>query len=252
VIHLLGDLSVVAGAGLTHPWDGNGYLLRGDEPVLIDCGSTEGYPALKAQLASAGYSPGDVTSVFGTHGHWDHVSGMALLCQESKARFYLHAEDVHAVEQGDPGRTAAFVYGQTFPPLTVDGLLRDGDTLHLGHLTCTVIHTPGHTPGSVCYLFRTEELSFLIAGDTLFGGYHPAFASDLGVWGLSLDRLLREEFDAMAIGHGTPGLIFDARHKIEDARLEFGVILNLWNVLPPNPTATSKTPIPVSHTPSPS
>jgi glyoxylase-like metal-dependent hydrolase (beta-lactamase superfamily II) len=109
-----------------------------------------------------------------------------------------------------------------------------------------VVHTPGHTPGSVCFLFRTEDLSFLIAGDTLFGGYHPDFGSDLDVWRASLDELLELEFDAMAIGHGTPGLIFDARHKIEDARTEFGVILNPWYVLPPNPTAMSKTPVPAS------
>jgi glyoxylase-like metal-dependent hydrolase (beta-lactamase superfamily II) len=246
VIHLLGDLWVICGAGLTHPWDGNGYLIRGDEPALIDCGSTLGYPALKAALASAGYAPGDITRVIGTHGHWDHVSGMALLREESDARFYLHSQDVHAVELGDLKRTAAFVYEQPFPPLMVDELLRDDETLRLGHLSCRVVHTPGHTPGSVCFLFRTEDLSFLIAGDTLFGGYHPDFGSDLDVWRASLDELLELEFDAMAIGHGTPGLIFDARHKIEDARTEFGVILNPWYVLPPNPTAMSKTPVPAS------
>lgn len=102
MIHLLGDLSVIAGAGLTHPWDGYGYLIRGEEPVLIECGSVLGYPALKTALASAGYAPGDIKRVFATHGHWDHMSGMARLREESDARFYLHAEDVHAVETGDP------------------------------------------------------------------------------------------------------------------------------------------------------
>ncbi|HEX6509599.1 MAG TPA: MBL fold metallo-hydrolase [Chloroflexota bacterium] len=236
MIHLLGNLWVVAGAGLTHPWDGNAYLVKGDEPVLIDCGSTEGYTALKESLASAGYTPGDIAKVIGTHGHWDHLSGMARLQQESDVQLYLHAEEVHAVETGDPDRTAAFVYGLPFPPVMVGGLLRDGDVLQLNDFEFTVLHTPGHTPGSVCLLTQTAELSVLIASDTLYGGYHPAFCSDLDTWRSSLDRLLTMEFDTMAIGHGTPGLIFDARRKIREARAEFGTILNPWYVLPSNPT----------------
>lgn len=233
MIHLLGNLWVVSGAGLTHPWDGNAYLVRDREPVLIDCGSTEGYPAMKAALAEGGYRPSDIARVIATHGHWDHLSGVARLRQESHAELYLHAEDVHGVEQGDSARTAAFVYGKPFPPVTVDGLLRDGDVLEIGGFQFTVYHTPGHTPGSICLWTQTSELALLIAGDTLYGGYHPAFGSNLDAWRQSLDRLLELEFDAMAIGHGTSGLIFDAKHKLRQARERFGVILDPWYMLAP-------------------
>ena len=232
-IHLIGNLSVVAGSGLTHPWDANAYLVKGDQPTLIDCGSTEGYRALKKALAADGYHPRDITQVIATHGHWDHLSGMACLREESDARLILHADDAQAVEQGDPQRTAAFVYGKPFPPVSVDSFVRDGDVLEIGGFRFTVYHTPGHTPGSVCFWTQTDGFSLLIAGDTLYGGFHPAFASNLDSWRQSLDRLLGLEFDAMAIGHGTSGLIFDAKHKVRQARERFGYILDPWYMLSP-------------------
>src|SRR5256885_1493301 len=61
MIRLLGELWVAAGMDLTHPWDASAYLVKGDEPTLIDCGSTLGYPALKRSLETFGYRPSDIT-----------------------------------------------------------------------------------------------------------------------------------------------------------------------------------------------
>jgi hydroxyacylglutathione hydrolase len=57
MIRLIGNLYVISGDKLTHPWDASAYLLAGDEPTLIDCGSSEGYNALKANLKKLGYTP---------------------------------------------------------------------------------------------------------------------------------------------------------------------------------------------------
>src|SRR5437764_648180 len=130
MIRLLGELWVAAGMDLTHPWDASAYLVKGDEPTLIDCGSTLGYPALKRSLETFGYRPSDITRVIATHGHWDHISAMARLREESDAKFYVHEADRVPVETGDTDRTAAFLYDQPFPPIQVDGLLRDGDVIH--------------------------------------------------------------------------------------------------------------------------
>ena len=228
MVRLIGKFWVVSNDKLTHPWDANSYLIVGDEPTLIDCGSSEGYPALKRDLESFGYQPKDIRKVIATHGHWDHLSGMALLREESDAQLFIHEQDREQVETGDWDRTAAFLYDRPFRRVQVDGLLRDGEELALGDYRFTVLHTPGHTPGSVCFWTEINGLKLLIAGDTFWAGYHPRIGSNLDDWAASLDRVLELEFDVMTIGHCPPTLIFDAKRKAREARLQFGVYFNPW------------------------
>ena len=117
MVWLIGKFWVVSGEKLTHPWDANSYLIVGDEPTLIDCGSSEGYAALKRDLQSFGYAPKDIRRVIATHGHWDHLSGTAQLREESDAQLFLHPAECEQDETGDAERTAAFLYDKPFPPV---------------------------------------------------------------------------------------------------------------------------------------
>lgn len=228
MVRLLGQLYVVSGDKLTHPWDASAYLVMGDEPTLIDCGGTEGYPALKRSLKQLGLEPKDIKRVIGTHGHWDHVSAMACLREESDALLYLHDGDREAVETGDPERTAAFLYDKPFPPVQVDRLLNDGDVLPINGYDFHVYHTPGHSPGSVSLWVEINGMKLLISGDTWWGGYSPRVGSDVETWARSLDRLLELDFEVMTIGHCPPTLIYDARAKVQEARQQFAVYFNPW------------------------
>jgi glyoxylase-like metal-dependent hydrolase (beta-lactamase superfamily II) len=228
MVRLIGQLYIVSNEKFTHPWDANAYLIAGDEPTLIDCGSSEGYQALKESLRQVGYAPQDIRRVIGTHGHWDHLSGMAQLRAESDAELWLHPDDRAPVETGDWDRTAAFLYGLPFPPIHVDRTLRDGETVPVGPYRLQVLHTPGHSPGSISLLTEINGLKLLIAGDTLWGGFHPKLGSDMETWTRSLDRLLDLDLDVIAVGHSTPSLIFDAKTKIREARQQFGVLFDPW------------------------
>jgi hydroxyacylglutathione hydrolase len=228
MVRIGSNLWIVSGDRLTHPWDACGYLVGGDEPALIDCGSSLGYPALKRGLQSLGLQPKDIRKVIATHCHWDHVSGMAQLREESDAKLFLHGAEREYVETGDPERTAAFIYDQPFSPVQVDSLLNDGDVLELGDYRFDVLHTPGHSPGSVALCATINDMRLLIAGDTLWGGFHPRIGSDLDAWQISLDRLLEREFDVLSFGHGPPALVFDATTRLREARLQLGVYFNPW------------------------
>jgi hydroxyacylglutathione hydrolase len=225
---LLDELWITSGPALTHRLDASAYLIKGDQPTLIDCGSKDGYPALRAALHDFGYEPRDIVRVIGTHGHWDHVSAMALLREESDAELYLHDADRCAVETGDFDLTAAFLYDRSFTPVTVDHVLNDGDVLDVNGLSLRVIHTPGHTPGSICLLTEIAGQRVLIAADTLWGGYHPKIRSDIDAWQRSIDRLLQEDFDVATIGHMPPTLIANAKDKVSNARTWFGALFNPW------------------------
>ena len=93
-----------------------------------------------------------IEAILLTHGHFDHVGAVKELAAETGCRVYLHEADLAM----PPMMTAGKLY--------YTDLYDEGDTLNLAGLTISVLHTPGHTPGSVCLIAD----SHLFSGDTLF------------------------------------------------------------------------------------
>jgi len=100
-----------------------------------------------------------------THSHWDHIADVHALKEKTGAFLCVHPLDAKNVEA--PGSDGLPLY---FPiaPARPDHLLRDGEIVTVGSLHLEVIHTPGHTPGGVCFYLAGQ--SILFAGDTLFCG----------------------------------------------------------------------------------
>lgn len=99
-----------------------------------------------------------------THAHFDHVGGVRLLQDLTGAKFLLHQEDIpllnHLNEQ-----TAVFGLPSIAIP-KIDKSLVDNEKIFIGEKTLRVIHTPGHSPGSVCFFIDNA----VFVGDTLFTG----------------------------------------------------------------------------------
>ena len=99
-----------------------------------------------------------------THGHLDHISGNAEVKARCNVPLYIHALDRPMLT--DATRNLSAFTGEPVLSPDADQTLADGDTLTIGAETLTVLHTPGHTPGSVSFY----QSGLLIAGDTLFCG----------------------------------------------------------------------------------
>jgi len=123
------------------------------ETIIIDPGldlSSEANPILNYITVTKL----NVKFIVNTHGHDDHIKGDALFQQKYNVPICVHTLDEHFIQDSEKGK---------FPP---NLLLKDGGLIKVGNETLKVLHTPGHTPGSICLI--GEKLVF--TGDTLFAG----------------------------------------------------------------------------------
>ncbi len=146
------------------PLQTNCYAYVSDgECLVVDPGGSG------AQLATV-LDDVRVTCVAATHGHGDHVGGVAALVRETGAPFAIHAADAelarHAGEMSEVGRS----YDENAPD--PDRTLAEGDVLTVGTATFTVMETPGHTPGGVVLVGGGSAEGVAFVGDTLFPGSH--------------------------------------------------------------------------------
>lgn len=103
------------------------------------------------------------TSIIATHTHFDHVLGVDGIRRAVKVPFLIHAEDLSLLKSMQSS-VRQFMGFEVPPPPKVDGYVKDGGVLKVGDETLTVLHTPGHSPGSI----SLHGEGFVLTGDALF------------------------------------------------------------------------------------
>ncbi len=200
------------------------YLLQGDTLAIIDTGVHD-TPArfIAPALQACGLRLEDVALILNTHGHHDHTGGNGELVVVSGAKVWVHGADARAAADPDYQFDTYFVNRHALVgradrldaaraslkvsagrPTPVDRMLKDGEVIELGKgIRLRTVHTPGHTQGSVCYVWESQGIVF--SGDSIMGLssrpgglpliYYPA------EYQRSLQRLRELDFSTLALGH---------------------------------------------------
>jgi len=162
----------------------NVYIVYGDGITLIDTGFNASEKQVTAYLRSTGHDPSEIQLIILTHSHPDHIGSAKVIRDLTGCTVAAHPLDSPEIENVDPMLLKSPTPG--IPPMVsgavpIGRLLNDGDTISLGKgLTIDVLHTPGHSPGSISLLLREEKALF--TGDTVQApGRAPIYTDPVGL-----------------------------------------------------------------------
>jgi metallo-beta-lactamase class B len=148
-LKIVGPLHFVGTRGL-----GAWLFATSEGLILLNTGMPSSGAMIAASIRKLGFRPEDIRILLNGHAHLDHAGALAELKRLSGAQLAIMREDVAAIEDGGK---SDFHYGNDlevmgFPPAKVDRVLGDGDTVRLGQVVLTALHTPGHTRGATTWM----------------------------------------------------------------------------------------------------
>jgi len=206
------DIYLVGGGayGYSHSSDCNIYIIDGgSDAALIDTGGGLGIEKIIGNVAQDGINPNRIRVAFNTHCHFDHIGGNRKAKELTGCKIASHESVAKSIENLDELTLAnmALQRGIKMEPTSVEKRLKDNDKIQVGTYSLEVVHTPGHTPGSICLFTQIDGKRVLFSGDTVSArgrlGYINGPGFKLEEWKNSLKRLLGLNIDAMFPGHGT-------------------------------------------------
>jgi len=124
--------------------------------ILLDGGFVETAPQIERNIAQLGFKLEDVKMLLNSHAHFDHAGGLAELKQKTGAKFIASARDAELLRAGGHGD---FRFGDTlaFPPVAVDHIIGDGESIELGDQRLIAWMTPGHTKGNTTWTTKISD-----------------------------------------------------------------------------------------------
>ena len=199
----------------------NAFIIRGQRPIVVDTGYPGSAPAIMEKLKDNGIDPKSVSLILITHGHTDHFGSAADLKKLTGAPVAVHKLDADALTNGhDPPLKPTGAIGRMFmsmiekrgpakaPPVKPDIVIEHDLDLGKFGVDGRVMHTPGHTPGSLAVILTGDKI---IAGDTIMRGIvrfwqpnYPLFADNMFQLKESIKMILRQKPSKIYSGHGGP------------------------------------------------
>jgi len=190
----------IGGPELSFPLDAFSYIIKLNRKYLVvDTGTGLGFSNILSNILELKVDIKDISYVIITHCHVDHAGG-AYLFYKVGLPIVMHEKDALAVRTGDPKRTASDILNLTFNPSPVTLCLRSDTEISVDGKDITILHTPGHTPGSISVHLEVYGKKVVIIGDIL-GGLKKEWLSNSNDWRKSISKVLELDFDIILAGH---------------------------------------------------
>lgn len=185
-------------------YDSNVYLVICEQPIIIDTGTGQGiYFQNVIKRLKKIISPEEINKIILTHMHFDHSGGASVLSNLTNADIFVHEYDAGALKTGDNILTGARMFGGCIEPTDVK-TIKNNEIIDCGNVEFSVIHTPGHTAGSISLYEKTKKTLF--SGDLVFAD------GGVGRWDLpggdynklldSLNKIKKIDIENLYPGHG--------------------------------------------------
>ena len=211
-VRLTDKVYLVGGSayGVSAMGDCNLYLIDcGVKLALIDTGGGEGVPDILDNVRALGFDPKTLEYALITHCHYDHIGGNKALKEATGCRIAAHESEVDDIENlGELTlMKMSLDEGRKFSAEKVDLCFQGGERIEIGDVGFNVVHTPGHTPGGLCYVMVEDGKVNVFTGDTARVDGRLGFINGPGydheAWKRSIKKLMSLEPDRLFPGHGT-------------------------------------------------
>ncbi len=192
-------MQVYSGIHLISGVSSNIYIIDGE--VIVDAGTGENFAEIKKEIEEK-FSPKDLRTLVNTHYHYDHTGGSKKFRDWLKLDVVIHKMDKDFVEKAE---TLAEKFHAVARIMTIDKTIKEGQVVVTKNFKLQVIHTPGHSPGSIC-LYDSEH-KVLFSGDTISNsgvGRTDLPNSDRALLLASLKKISNLTVNYMFPGHGPP------------------------------------------------
>jgi len=198
--------------GLSEPGDCHTYVVEGKHSMaMIDCGMSPVPGSIIRNMLSDGLDPARLRYLLLTHAHPDHAGGCSYLKKEFGTEIICSGYEGRVLEMGPacffnlPAEQEGLEQWYNMPVCVPDGIIEDNDIVDLGGIEIKAVLTPGHSPGSTCYLACIGGSNMLFSGDTVFyKGFisvlSPPF-SDLTAYRQNLKKLADRGVEGLFPGH---------------------------------------------------
>jgi hydroxyacylglutathione hydrolase len=195
------------------------FLIKGTQPILVDTGTPGSEDKILKKITASGVNPAEIPLIIITHDHYDHFGSVHALKEKTGAKVAIHKLDSESLIKGEnpkltpigwKGRLARVVSSSSasIESLEPDIILDDETDLNEFGVNGKIIHTPGHTPGSVSVILDDRKA---IIGDLVMGGFirrgtpnYPMFGYDLNRIKESIHQVLAYQPEEIYTSHGGP------------------------------------------------
>ena len=186
-------------------FDSNIYLVIDEVIALIDAGTGMNFETVRRNMVKLNLNPSDIELLINTHCHFDHAGGDSDFVKAAGCEVAIHKLEADLLRKGDQIITlSGGLFGRRkLEPIDVACELEEGDWIDLGEFKLQVLHTPGHTAGSISLFEPTERILF--TGDTIFSkgiGRVDLPTGDAKALHASIKRLVELKAQKMYPGHG--------------------------------------------------